>query len=371
MHPPREFESFYRGLPVLVTGGAGFIGSHLVRALAGLGAAVRVIDDLSGGTLENLAPLLIEDAKTQAGAGDAPPSRGSSPSRSPASHASLPAAIQFFRASILDADALARCCQGVAVIFHEAALASVPASIEQPRRYLEVNVLGTQQVLETAVKCGVKRVVFASSSSVYGDQPALPKVETQWPDPLSPYAQQKLTGEHLMRVWSLCYGLSTVCLRYFNIFGPLQRADSAYAAVVAAFAKALLSGRRPRIFGDGSASRDFTAVDDVVQANLRAGAMHGLDARPRDIPQLAGQAINIARGERVTVLELARLMAEIVGIDAPPLFEPPRAGDVLHSLADITRARQWLAYEPQTPVRSGLEQTIAWYREALGQREAR
>ncbi len=359
MHPPREFESFYRGLPVLVTGGAGFIGSHLVRALAGLGAAVRVIDDLSGGTLDNLAPLVIEeDAK-----------RPSSPGSTRTPLASSPLAVRFFRASILDAETLARCCEGVGVVFHEAALASVPASIEQPRRYLEVNVLGTQQLLGTAARCGVRRVVFASSSSVYGDQPALPKVETQLPDPLSPYAQQKLTGEHLMRVWSLCYGLSTVCLRYFNIFGPLQRADSAYAAVVAAFAKALLSGCRPRIFGDGSASRDFTSVSDVVQANLRAGAMHGLEARPQDAPLLAGQPVNIARGERVTVLELAHLMAEIVGVEAPPVLEPPRPGDVLHSLADIERAREWLGYEPQTPVRAGLEQTIAWYRQALASPE--
>lgn len=351
MHSPPDVASFYRGLPVVVTGGAGFIGSHLARALVALGAEVRVIDDLSGGTLDNLTPLrLLEEAKPQAGAGGV--------SFSPAS---LPPSIHFFRASILDAHALEQCCSGAAIVFHEAALASVPASIEQPRRYLEVNVLGTQQVLETAVKCGVRRVVFASSSSVYGDQPALPKVETQWPDPLSPYAQQKLTGEHLMRVWSLCYGLSTVCLRYFNIFGPYQRADSAYAAVVAAFAGALLGGRRPRIFGDGSASRDFTFVSDVVQANLLAGAVHGLDAPPAADPVLAGGVMNIARGERITVLELARLMSEIARREAPPVFEPPRAGDVLHSLADITRARQWIGYEPRTSVRAGLEETMKWY----------
>jgi len=360
-----DLQSFYRGLPVVVTGGAGFIGSHLVRALAALGAEVRVIDDLSGGTLDNLAPLVIEDAKTQADAGEIRTPPASSPSHSRTPRASSPPLIRFFRASILDAGALERCCDGAAVIFHEAALASVPASIEQPRRYLEVNVLGTQQILETSVKCGVRRVIFASSSSVYGDQPVLPKVETQLPDPLSPYAQQKLTGEHLMRVWSLCYGVCTVCLRYFNIFGPLQRADSAYAAVVAAFAKALLDGQRPRIFGDGSASRDFTHVNDVAHANLLAGAILGLEASPRDHPLLAAGTLNIARGDRITVLELANLMSEIVGLDAGPVFEPPRAGDVLHSQADISRARQWLGFEPQTPVRTGLEETIAWYRRIL------
>ncbi len=350
MHSKADLGLFYRGLPVVVTGGAGFIGSHLARALVGHGAEVRVIDDLSGGTLDNLAPLRIQEATSQASAAAARTSIRTSPPP-----------IRFFRSSILDAEALARCCAGAAVVFHEAALASVPASIEQPRRYLEVNVLGTQQLLETAVKCGVRRVVFASSSSVYGDQPALPKVETQLPDPLSPYAQQKLTGEHLMRVWSLCYGLSTVCLRYFNIFGPYQRADSAYAAVVAAFANALLTGRPLRIFGDGSASRDFTFVSDVVQANLLAGAAHGLDAPPSADPLLAGGVVNIARGERITVAELARLMSEIARHEAPPVFEPPRAGDVLHSLADITRARQWLGYEPKTTVRAGLEETMAWY----------
>lgn len=340
-----DLAAHYRDLAVVVTGGAGFIGSHLARALVGLGARVTIIDDLSGGSRDNLAGLLSPE----------------SPDHPPASSPRL----HFVQASILDRDALEQCCTGAALIFHEAALASVPASIEQPRRYLEVNVTGTQQVLETAVACGVKRVVLASSSSVYGDQPILPKVETQLPDPLSPYAQQKLTGEHLLRVWALCYGLSTVCLRYFNIFGPGQRADSAYAAVVAAFANALLRGKRPVIFGDGSASRDFTFVSDVVQANLLAGAVHGMNARPHDHAVLCGGVMNIARGDRVTVLELAQLMAEIVGIDAPPEFKPPRAGDVLHSQADISRVRQWLGYEPQMPVRTGLEATIDWYRSIL------
>lgn len=332
-----DLAAHYRDLPVVVTGGAGFIGSHLTHGLIRLGAKVTVIDDLSGGSEENLADL-------------------------PNSAASL----RFVRASILDRDALEQCCTGAALIFHEAALASVPASIEQPRRYLDVNVTGTQQVLEMAVKCGVKRVVFASSSSVYGDQPVLPKVENQLPDPLSPYAQEKLTGEHLMRVWALCYGLSTVCLRYFNIFGPGQRADSAYAAVVAAFANALLQGRRPMIFGDGTASRDFTFVSDVVEANLRAGAVQGRDAGPVGHALLRGGVMNIARGDRVTVLELAHLMAGIVGVDAPPEFKPPRAGDVLHSQADISLARRWLGYEPKTPVRAGLEATLDWYRSILG-----
>ena len=338
--------SHYRDLPVLVTGGAGFIGSHLTRALVGLGARVTVIDDLSGGSEENLAEML------PAGVSD--------------SAAGPPYPLRFVRASILDAETLAQCCTGAALVFHEAALASVPASIEHPRRYLDVNVTGTQQLLETAVACGVKRVVFASSSSVYGDQPVLPKVETQLPDPLSPYAQEKLTGEHLLRVWALCYGLNTVCLRYFNIFGPGQRADSAYAAVVAAFANALLRGKRPVIFGDGSASRDFTFVSDAVQANLLAGAVHGRDACPHDHSVLCGGVMNIGRGDRVTVLELAQLMAEIIGIDAPPEFMPPRAGDVLHSQSDISRARQWLGYEPQMPVRAGLQATIDWYRSILG-----
>ncbi len=331
-----DLAAHYRDLPVVVTGGAGFIGSHLTHGLISLGARVTVIDDLSGGSEQNLADLLNSATS-----------------------------LRFVRASILDRDALEQCCTGAALIFHEAALASVPASIEQPRRYLDVNVTGTQQVLETAVKCGVRRVVFASSSSVYGDQPVLPKVENQPPDPLSPYAQEKLTGEHLMRVWALCYGLSTVCLRYFNIFGPGQRADSAYAAVVAAFANALLKGRRPTIFGDGMASRDFTFVSDVVQANFRAGAVHGRDAGPHEQPLLRGGVMNIARGDRVTVLELAQLMAEITGVDAPPEFKPPRAGDVLHSQADISLARRWLGYEPEMPVPDGLEATLDWYRSIL------
>ena len=325
--------AFYRDRSVTVTGGAGFIGSHLVRGLVGLGAGVRVIDDLSGSKRESL-----KDVEHR---------------------------VRFIQASILDADALRGALDGCDIVFHQAALASVPASVADPARYHEVNATGTLRVLQTAVACGVKRVVFASSSSVYGDQPVLPKIETQLPDPLSPYAQQKLAGEHLMRVWSHCFGLSTVCLRYFNIFGPGQRADSAYAAVVAAFATALLNGRRPRIFGDGSASRDFTFVSDVVNANLHAGMVRwgGSDAIGAATPVIAGSPINIACARRVTVLELARTMAELVGrSDLEPTFDPSRPGDVLHSLADIARAREWLGYQPQVSLGDGLSQTLDWYR---------
>jgi len=325
--------TFYGDRPVLVTGGAGFIGSHLVRGLVAAGAEVRVIDDLSHGHRANLA--------------------------------SVEGSIRFVEASILDRPALDAVMDGADLVFHEAALASVPASIERPRDYHAVNVDGTLEVLEASRRHGVRRVVFASSSSGYGDQPELPKRETMRPDCLSPYAQQKLAGEYLLRAWSQSYGLSTVSLRYFNIFGPGQRADSAYAAVVAAFATALLEGRRPRIFGDGSASRDFTYIDNVVKANLLAGWRHLED--PPDDPEVAerfrGGVVNVACGRRTTILELATTMAACVDADVEPEFAPPRAGDVLHSLADISRARAWLGYEPEVDLRTGLEETMAWYRE--------
>jgi len=321
-------ESFFAGKSITITGGAGFIGSHLARKLVALNANVRIIDDLSGSTLDNLA--------------------------------TIKSSIEFNHASILDREALAETVAGSEIIFHQAALASVPASIENPERYHEVNITGTMRVLEAARKKNVNRLVFASSSSVYGDLPSLPKYETDRPEPLSPYAMQKLTGEFLLDVWARCYQLTTISLRYFNIFGPGQSADSAYAAVVAAFAKTLLKNKPPRIFGDGSASRDFTFIDNVVQANLRAASI------PQDKLQsrLAGRSpiFNVACGKQTTVLELANAMIAQTNPDLAPVFDPPRPGDVLRSLADISLASEVLGFAPTTGLDEGLKQTIEWYR---------
>lgn len=331
-----EVDGFYEGCPVLVTGGAGFIGSHLTQGLVARGAKVRVVDDLSEGRLDNLAPVANQ--------------------------------IEFVQASILDRPRLEQAMQGCAIVFHEAALASVPASVADPVRYNDVNVTGTLQVLEASRACKVHRIAFASSSAVYGDLPELPKRENQHPDPVSPYAQEKLTGEHMLNVWWRSYGLSAISLRYFNIFGPSQRPDSAYAAVVAAFASALLGGRQPRIFGDGTATRDFTYVDNVVQANLRAGMIGlarkggGLERREEIVRAVSGRAYNIACGKRITVTELAEVMIRIVGAKVSPKMEPPRAGDVQHSVADITLARETLGYRPTVTFEEGMRRTLDWYR---------
>ncbi|MBL1217701.1 MAG: SDR family NAD(P)-dependent oxidoreductase [Planctomycetes bacterium] len=310
----------YAGRPVLVTGGAGFIGSHLATRLVALGAHVTVIDDLSEGRADNLRHIRDQ--------------------------------IRFVHASILDADALADAVEGKDLVFHEAALASVPRSVAEPERTNEVNVIGTLRVLQACVNHDVPRLVYASSSSVYGDLPTLPKHESHVPQPLSPYAQQKLSGEHMCSVWSACYGLTTVSLRYFNVFGPRQAADSAYAAVVAAFATALLAGEQPRIYGDGSASRDFTYIDNVVNANLAAGSCD---------PTLSGRVFNIAMGQRITVLELLQEMATLTGRPADVDFLPPREGDVEHSLADIEAARNELGFQPTVALREGLHHTLQWY----------
>ena len=311
------------GQRALVTGGAGFIGSHLAHALVQLNCQTVVLDDLSGG-------------------GDP---------------AALPSSVKFIKGSILDSKLLETAVAGCRFVFHQAALGSVPRSIEQPRQYTDVNVTGTLNVLETARKAKVQRVMFAASSSAYGDNPTLPKTESMPPRPLSPYAGTKVCGEALMAAWSGGFGLDTVCLRYFNIFGPRQNPDSAYAAVIAAFAKAMLAGKRPTIFGDGQQTRDFTYVDNVVLANLLAS---------RAEKPLNGTIINIAIGQSVTINDLAHEMADLFGrSDLTPIYQPARAGDVILSLADISRAQNMLDYRPIVPFRPGLQTTLDWYRQHL------
>ena len=304
---------------VLVTGGAGFIGSHLTEVLVQLGAFVVVLDDMSGGSRGNV---------------DKFPN------------------VKIVEASILDRPTLAAATHGCKYVFHQAALGSVPRSVEQPRLYHEVNSTGTLNVLEAAREAGVARVMFAASSSAYGDNP-VPWVETMPIRPCSPYAANKVAGEALFQAYSASYGLDTAALRYFNIFGPRQNANSAYAAVIAAFAKALLSGERPIIHGDGLQSRDFTFVANAVHANLLA-ATH-----PSPI---GGQVINVGCGDQITVLDLARLMANALGReDLAPIHQADRAGDLKHSYADLRRAKAVLGYQPIVEFKTGLEQTLKWY----------
>jgi nucleoside-diphosphate-sugar epimerase len=321
----------FRGLRVLITGGAGFIGSHLAEALLGLGAQVAVIDDLAGGSAEN-----IRAAEKGGGGGDK---------------------IEFHQASILDRPALDAAMSGCRYIFHQAALGSVPRSIEQPMEYQQANSDGTLAVLESARKHGIARVMFAASSSAYGDSPTLPKIETMPTLPKSPYAATKVAGEALCRAYAASYGLDAVALRYFNIFGPRQSPDNAYAAVIAAFAKSLAAGKRPIIYGDGEQSRDFTSVYNVVHANLLAAT------RPDPI---GGETINIACGTRISVNELALEMAKLFG--NPQLtaeHRPERAGDVKHSIADLQRAAEILGYRPIVDFRTGLALAVKWYRKTL------
>ena len=308
----------------LITGGAGFIGSHLAQALTELGASVIVLDNLVGGSRENLA-------------GFAP--------------------VQFVEGSILDQDLLARCMGGCRYVFHQAALGSVPASVEQPRLFHEVNTTGTLNVLEAARSAGVRRVMFAASSSAYGDN-GVPWIETMPPLPRSPYAATKLAGEGLLRAYSSSYGLDTAALRYFNVFGPRQNANSAYAAVIAAFAKAILGKQRPVIFGDGEQSRDFTYVDNVVHANLLAA---------HRVEPIGGEVLNVGCGERISVNRLAAVMAAALRKkDLSPDHQAERAGDLKHSYADLERSRQCLGYQPIVAFDTGLSRTLEWYEKELG-----
>ena len=306
----------------LVTGGAGFIGSNIAEALVARGDEVVVFDDLSTGYEKNIAH--IRDAVT------------------------------FIRGDIRDADAVRRAMDGVDYVLHQAALASVPRSIEDPVLVTDVNLRGTLVVLEEARRAGVKRFVYAASSSAYGDSETLPKIETMIPKPLSPYAASKLAGEHYCSVYARVYGLSTVSLRYFNIFGPRQDPRSQYAAVIPIFASHLIAGTQPTIFGDGEQSRDFTFIENVVDANIRASLCG--EAR--------GDVVNVACGERYTLNGLFEMMRGILGSSVEPRYEPPRPGDVKHSHADISAAHRLLGYEARVPFAEGLRRTLAWYRAA-------
>lgn len=307
----------------LITGGAGFIGSHLVHALIARGDQVRVLDNFETGLRKNLEP--VRDR------------------------------IELHEANLADADAVRAACEGVDYIFHEGALPSVPRSVKEPRPSHEINIDGTFNVLEGARLAGVKRIVYAASSSAYGNQPGFPRVETMAPQPLSPYAVQKLTGELYMQTYWRVYGLETVCLRYFNIFGARQVPDSPYSGVMARFALMMMRGERPTIFGDGEQGRDFTHIDNVVQANLLA-----MQA-PKE--RVAGGVFNIACGERHTLNETYALLATLTGFPHPPIYGPEREGDVRDSLADITAATEALGYVPKVGFEEGLRRTVAWYRE--------
>ncbi len=314
-----ELRAVYDGATVAVTGGAGFIGSHLVDALLALGATVQIIDDLSTSDAGHIAEIVE----------------------------AVPGRVRFVYASILDPAALAETLAGCAQVFHLAAMASVTRSLENPHRCFEVNVHGTLRVAEAARSAGVRSWVSASSSSVYGASPELPKHEEMLPDPLSPYAASKSAGEQVVRAWAHSRGLPGCSLRFFNVFGARQAADSAYAAVIPAFLASYREGRAPIIEGDGLNSRDFTHVDNAVIALLLAGTR-----------ELNGEAINVGCGGRTTVLELAERLARICGVrDAEPLFAPARPGDVPHSVADLTLARKLLGYAPVTGLDEGLTRT--------------
>jgi nucleoside-diphosphate-sugar epimerase len=309
-------------MKALVTGGAGFIGSHLVRGLLERGYSVSVMDSFATGRRENLREIGHD--------------------------------IRLIEGDLRDLETCKEACAGVDVVFHLGALGSVPRSIDNPLMSNAVNVEGTLNILVAAREAGVRRLVFSSSSSVYGDTPVLPKHEGMPFSPRSPYAVTKVAGEEYCKAFYRTYGMETVCLRYFNVFGPRQDPNSQYAAVIPKFVAALQSGRRPVIFGDGMQSRDFTHVSNVVRANiLAAGA-----------PDEAGEVFNIACSEQVSVLHVLKSIAKALGKPADPEFLPARAGDVKHSLADIRLACEKLGYRPEILFEEGLASTIQWYEAA-------
>ncbi len=306
----------------LVTGGAGFIGCNIVRRLLAEGHEVRVLDNFSTGRRENLIGLDVE----------------------------------LIEGDLTSYHMVQRAVKGVDYVLHQGALPSVPRSVNDPIASVNVNVLGTLNVLTAAMEEGVKRVVYASSSSIYGDSPELPKHEMMLPAPKSPYAASKLAGEHLCRVFYETYGLETIMLRYFNVFGPHQNPHSQYAAVIPKFITAALTDQPAIVFGDGQQSRDFTFVDNVVEANLAA-----IEA-PREA---LGKAFNIACGESFSLLQLLEILEGILGKRIKRVFKEPQPGDVKHSLADISRARELLGYQPKIGFREGLQRTVEWFNDKL------
>jgi UDP-glucose 4-epimerase len=298
----------------LVTGGAGFIGSHLVSRLADDGHEVRVLDDLSSGKRENLAHL--------------------SGARAP----------EVIEADVRSVDAVKRAVEGCEVVFHEAAIVSVPYSVEHPRETHDVNIAGTLNVLCAARDAGVRRVVFASSAAIYGDDPSLPKTEAMLPAPISPYGVEKLTAEHYLRTFTRLYGLETVALRYFNVFGPRQDPSSPYSGVISVFASRILAGKTVGIFGDGEQTRDFVYVGNVVDANVLAAAS----------PRAVGNVYNVACGNATSLRELAARLGAAAGKTPAIEHLPPRPGDIRHSRADIARARADLGYAPKVTLDEGL-----------------
>lgn len=308
----------------LVTGGCGFIGSNIAEHLVSLGEQVRILDDLSTGNESNLEGFADR--------------------------------VEFIRGSLLDPCTLDAAVEGVDYILHQAAIPSVQRSVDDPIRSNAANVDGTVALLDAARRKGVKRVVYAASSSAYGDQPVLVKKETLLPMPKSPYAASKLAAEFYLQAFTECYGLETVSLRYFNVFGPRQDPNSEYSAVIPRFITKCLRGERPTIFGDGTQSRDFTYVENNIRANMLAATA----------PGVAGRVFNIACGRSYSLLDLLRAINEILGTNIEPVFAPPRKGDVRHSLADISEAEKSLGYSVGVDFHEGLRRTVEWYRRQQG-----
>jgi UDP-glucose 4-epimerase len=306
----------------LITGIGGFIGSSLARALLARGEQVRGVDNFSTGNRENIAEILDR--------------------------------IDFRNADILDLDAMRKACAGVDFVLHQAAIPSVPKSVLDPLASNRANLDGTVNVLVAARDAKVKRVVFAASSSAYGETPTLPKIESMKPDPISPYAVAKLASEQYLISFYRCYQLETVALRYFNIFGPRQDPSSPYSGVLAKFITLMLRGEQPAIYGDGEQSRDFTYIDNAVEANLLACTAPAAQA--------AGQVFNVATGRRVTLNETFRLLQGLTAYSRQPKYESERGGDIKHSLADISKAEAAIGYKPKVDFEEGLRRTVGWYR---------